>query len=94
MVAVVLGIAHNGLSPWRPNALELSRGRHVRVYTNSILPSRPRRRQPGHGRAAPRVPVGSNSSLCENPVLSTVKSLIFNAATAARVAFSHRLIPG
>ena len=32
-------------------------------------------------------------SLCENPVLSTVKSLIFNAATAARVAFSHGLSP-
>ena len=30
-------------------------------------------------------------SLCEKAVLSTVKSLIFNAATAVKVAFSHRL---
>jgi hypothetical protein len=30
-------------------------------------------------------------SLCENTVLSTPKLLIYNAATAAKVAFSHRL---
>ena len=38
-----------------------------------------------------KAPVSFKRSLCENPVLSTVKSLIINTATPARVAFSHRL---
>jgi hypothetical protein len=52
-------------------------------------PALPRR----HEAMAPRF--GSSiSSLCEKVVLSTVKSLIFNAATPVKVAFSHRLFPG
>ena len=45
------------------NDLELSRGRPTGRQTNSTLPSRPRRRQPTHGRSAVRAPVGSNSWL-------------------------------
>ena len=76
------------------NGSELSCGRTARGHTNTNSSfSTARTPVVGAGAWPHERPTAPIPSLCENPVLSTVKSLIFNAATAARLAFSHGLIP-